>query len=346
MLALALFSLPGCGNDSGAEDIFGDGDGDGDGGTSGGDGDGDGDGAGDGDGDGDGTGDGDGDGDGDGGVIFDVGGGDGDGDGDGGSGDGCESIDVLFIVDISASMMEEQENLAANFPDFITVLDAYVSQPDTASSYRIGVTNSSHNDDGSTMGMDGELASASLPLQGFGVQDCLDVAQPWIDGPAADVTEKFSCIAQRPVQEGLNNLSDFGHERPLMTTEIFLEKSTDGGVNSGFHQGAESMLVVVNLTDEDEDQDFTNTTPAATKAALDAFAGGEERYVAVTIAGPGPGSCDSDFGSAIEATHLKEFTDLVPNGYFGDICEGDLSQALEDALALITVSCDNFPPAG
>ena len=41
-----------------------------------------------------------------------------------------------------------------------------------------------------------------------------------------------------------------------------------------------------------------------------------------------------------------EFTDLVPNGYFGDICEGDLSQSLADALALITVSCDNFPPEG
>jgi hypothetical protein len=194
--------------------------------------------------------------------------------------------------------------------------------------------------------MDGELASTSLPLQGFGAQDCLDAESPWIDGPAADVVDKFSCIAQRPVQSGLNNLSDFGHERPLMSIESFLEKSADGGVNHDFHQGVDSMLVVVNLTDEDEDQEFTNTTPAATKAALDAFAGGEERYVAVTIAGPGPGSCDSDFGSAIEASVLAEFTDMVPNGFFGDICDGDLSLSLAEALELITVSCDNFPPEG
>jgi hypothetical protein len=100
--------------------------------------------------------------------------------------------------------------------------------------------------------------------------------------------------------------------------------------------------VIVNLTDEDEDQDYTDTTPAQTKAKLDVFAGGEERYVAVTIAGPM--ACESQFGEANDAVILQQFTDLVPNGMFGDICQGDLSQPLADALDLIQVSCDNLPP--
>jgi len=34
----------------------------------------------------------------------------------------------------------------------------------------------------------------------------------------------------------------------------------------------------------------------------------------------------------------------VPNGLMGDICDGDLTQALQDALELITFSCDTLPP--
>jgi hypothetical protein len=277
--------------------------------------------------------------------LFDVGG-DGDGDGDGGSGEGCAYIDVVFFVDISASMSEEQTNLAANFPAFVKVLDDYVAEDDDVLGYRLGVTNSSIIADGNTMGLDGELASSSLKLMGFGTEDCLDPNEPWIDGPGANVASDFSCIAQRPIPTGLNNLSDNGRERPLDALEFFLEKSGPNGVNEGFHQGEDSLLVIVNLTDEDDDAQYSTSNPAQAKAALDAFAQGEDRYVVVTIAGPGPGSCDSAFGSAIEAEILREFTDLVPNGSFGDICQGDLAQPLADALELITTSCNAFPPPG
>jgi hypothetical protein len=87
-----------------------------------GDGDGDGTGDGDGDGDGDGTGDGDGDGDCPEEGCLDVGtGGTGGGGGCGGDGS-CNMIDVLFVLDNSGTMGEEQANLAANFPLLITKL--------------------------------------------------------------------------------------------------------------------------------------------------------------------------------------------------------------------------------
>ena len=46
------------------------------------------------------------------------------------------SVDVLFVIDNSASMAEEQATLAANFASFIEVLE----RPEVAANYRIGVT--------------------------------------------------------------------------------------------------------------------------------------------------------------------------------------------------------------
>ncbi|MGH1346024.1 MAG: hypothetical protein ACRBN8_30955 [Nannocystales bacterium] len=275
--------------------------------------------------------------------LLDVGAPDGPGPKTGtGSDLGCEFIDVLFVVDISASMSQERANLAANFPGFVSVLDDYVEN-NGALGYRVGVTNSSINGTygscDTTMGLDGTLVSWGGGL--FEMGDCGTGGTPWLDGPAAGLSENFSCLAENPIPMA-NTLSDCGAERPLGTMERFIDKVAPGADNDGFYRGEESLLVVINLTDEDEDSTYTDTSPAQTKAALDAFAGGEERYVAVTIAGPV--DCESAFGSADEAAVLQEFTDLVPAGYFGNICEGDLADSLAQALELIQSSCDALPP--
>lgn len=98
---------------------------------------------GDGDGDGDADMDADTDGDGDGDSDAD---GDGDGDVDGDVSwptEGCTAVDILFVVDDSGSMSEEQSNLARNFPEFISRLEAYRTPADTQLDYRVGVTTSS-----------------------------------------------------------------------------------------------------------------------------------------------------------------------------------------------------------
>lgn len=259
----------------------------------------------------------------------------------GDSSEGCAFIDVLFVVDISASMHEEKANLAANFPMFVQVLDDYVVNDGNATGYRVGVTNSSVNFDydgcATTMGLDGALFAGSA-VSG----DCGTGGTPWLDGPAAGLADDFSCLGEQPIPG--NGGTDCGKERPLDVVEMFVEKAAPGDVNDGFYRGDESLLVIVNLTDEDDDADWTTTSPAQTKAALDQFAAGEDRYVVVTIAGPGPGTCESAFGEAAEATTLRAFTELVPNGLFGDICQGDLTIALADALELIQSSCDVLPP--
>ncbi|MCX4245953.1 hypothetical protein [Paraliomyxa miuraensis] len=255
--------------------------------------------------------------------------------------DGCTFIDVLFVVDISASMLQEKANLAANFPSFVQVLEDYIADPTSnATAYRLGVTNSSIVDNGtdqSTMGLDGEL------FDGSAMNDCGTGATPWLDGPDPDIVTNFNCLAPNPRSDCMS-CTDFGHERPLDAIEYFVDESAVGGVNEGFYRGDDALLVIVLLTDEDDDAAYTTTVPASTKAALDGFVGGEERYVVVTIAGPQNMGCNSAFGSASPAPLLHEFTGLVANGLMGDICQGDLAQPLADALALIQTSCDSLPP--
>jgi len=264
---------------------------------------------------------------------------DSDGDTDAQEYSGCDFMDILFIVDISASMMQEQDNLDDNFPAFIQVLDDYVAADDTFAEYRIGVTNSSINadwgDGPTTMGMDGALHDGDV----WG-GDCELGAMPWIDAPAVGVADKFSCVADNPIPPGGG--TDLGHEMPFYTLQMFGEKLTDGQANEGFYRKDEdSLLVIVILTDEDED-DFSPVTPAMAKANLDAIAGGEERYVVVTIAGPE--ACDSAFGSAADAVKLQEFTDLVPKRLLRKTsAKGIVSVALQDALQVMTVSCDELP---
>ena len=133
-----------------------------------------------------------------------------------------------------------------------------------------------------------------------------------------------------------------GHEMPLGTINLFAEKLAAGQPNEGFYvDDGETLLVIVIITDEDEDS-LSTATPAGTKAVLDSLTGGDDKYVVVTIAGID--ACESDFGSAIEAVVLKDFTYSVPNGVMGDICLGDLTPSLEEALSVMTVVCDEFPP--
>jgi hypothetical protein len=258
--------------------------------------------------------------------------------GHGEPGEGCKYLDLLFVVDISGSMKEEKDNLNANFPNFAQVLDDYVADPSKGVlGYRLGATNSSFQADGSTTGLDGALVNTGGQ---FGTDDCGTGGNYWLDGPAPNIAQNFTCLATNP-KACTNTCSDLGNERPIDAMMGFIDKHAPGQVNEGFYRGAESLLVIVTLTDED---DSSHMSPAGAKAALDAFTGGEERYVIVTVAGPQNSGCSSAFGNATAAPILHQFTNGVVHGLMGDICQGDLTQALQEALELIKFSCDTLPP--
>src|SRR5258705_5042941 len=69
---------------------------------------------------------------------------DGGGGGDDGVGTGtprqCNQMDILFVVDDSMSMKEEQTNLAANFPMFAKLLSSYTTPGGDKIDFRVAVT--------------------------------------------------------------------------------------------------------------------------------------------------------------------------------------------------------------
>jgi hypothetical protein len=56
---------------------------------------------------------------------------------------GCTKIDILFVIDNSASMDVEQENLTRNFPEFIRAIESYENEDGGRIDYRVGVTSTS-----------------------------------------------------------------------------------------------------------------------------------------------------------------------------------------------------------
>jgi len=305
--------------------------------------------AGDGDGDGDTTTAGDGDGD-------TTTAGDGDGDDSGGP-DGppppppppdevCDQIDIMFVIDDSGSMAQEQENLAANFPKFIDVLDGFVTEGGEPIDYRVALTSTGVSKSWSEelfpgipvnntqTGMDGAFVQAA---------DC-GMSRRWIEKADTDPATQFACAAQL----GTNGPAN---EMPLAALKQALENPT----NNGFSR-PDALLGIVILTDEDdcsrEDNNFSIPflgsfcesveAPSSYKSFLDGFTGGEGRWAIATIAGPS--NCSSEFGDAVAATRLLEFVGLAgATGVFSSICEGDLTNALNDALMTFDTACQNLP---
>lgn len=281
---------------------------------------------------------------------------------------GCDKFDILFVIDDSGSMSEEQANLATNFPRFITELDAFRTVDGRPLDYRLGVT---------TTGRDTTTIiefPPSFPVPPMSIVETgpagellmdsgCGMTRRWIERDDADVAGTFSCIAQ--VGTGGSSI-----EMPLHMLELSLTERVAEGTNAGFLR-EDALLAVVVLTDEDDCSRLDDpihlmlpdiTMPAAAAdvcdptapeiepltrflAAYDGVKGDRGRWAMAVIAGPGPGSCTSSFGDAIEASRLNEFLGLAgENTVFSSICEGDLATALTDALTTFDAACQSFPP--
>lgn len=273
--------------------------------------------------------------------------------GDNPKADECQKMDIVFVVDDSGSMSEEQTNLAANFPKFVKVLDAFKTKSGSTIDYRLAVT---------TTGRD---VRYKIELPGFGsfpsdekgdngafknTKSC-GATKRWVDKGDSDASGVFSCLAKA----GTKGPSI---EMPLRALDLAFNDRVADGTNQGFLR-EDALLAVVILTDEDDcsrvDNDFTyqgdgscETMPNATPipevvTMLDTAAKGPGRWATAVIAGDK--SCKSSFGEAAEAKRLKSFVAAAgKNGAFSSICDGDLSGALQKALDTFDAACKSFPP--
>ncbi len=248
-------------------------------------------------------------------------------------------MDLLFVIDNSGSMSQEQQNLIANFPMFISVLDA------SGLDYRVAVTTTARD---YTYSMFGGFQQSTDGESGEMIQpSSCNMTKRWIDKTDPNPSQSFACVAN----VGTSGSSD---EMPLgAIRDAFEDRMTDG-TNMGFRR-SDALLGVVVLTDE-EDCSYEQSVsfgftemlcenkmePVANyKAFLDSYAGGPSRWATAIIAGMGPGTCSSTFGNASEAARLIEFKNQVgPNAVMSSICDGDLSPALMQALDLFHSACD------
>lgn len=279
---------------------------------------------------------------------------------EGGPSMGCEKVDVLFVIDDSGSMSDEQDLLTAAFPDMAqTIDDTLVAQQGI--DYRIGVISSNITDDTMcVLGMCGpnylgrlQHAEARVP--------CSDVpAGKWIEGSegAAAVSDQFTCIASLNQAQDFNGFPEGGSEAPLEATRMALiDRVSDAEqYNLGFLRD-DALLVLVIVTDEDDQSVWMGATswslpfggPGAIAPVSDFFdmlvslkGGHPENLTAVAISGPQGGGGDTT------APRIHAFLNLAaPNAYWTDISGSDYSQPLQEALEVIEGSCEGFiPPAG
>jgi hypothetical protein len=264
--------------------------------------------------------------------------------------DECQKMDIVFVVDDSGSMAEEQNNLAANFPKFVSVLEQYRTKSGSKLDWRLAVTTT-----GRDLHYTISAGGFSLPTTEKGdngafrnKKEC-GVSKRWVENTDTNPSNEFSCLAKA-------GTSGPSIEMPLYALKLALNDRVKDGTNAGFLRD-DALLAVVILTDEDdcsrEDDNFTiqsdecstmaNVKPVADYAKmLDVAAKGPGRWASAVIAGEK--ACKSSFGDAAEAKRLKDFVALAgKNGSFSSICDGDLSKGLSKALETFDAACKSFP---
>ena len=276
----------------------------------------------------------------------------GDGGGDQPATGECRKMDLIFIVDDSGSMEQEQTNLASNFPMFASVLNSYTISTGETLDYRAAVTTTGVTASGvqtinlppfppmmvpwSQTGADGKFRQVS------------GMPRPWLERTDPNMATMFGQAAN----VGTNGP---GIEMQLRATELAIQPTT----NPGFLRD-DALLGVIILTDED-DCSFRTASgieisavdgcvgtagiPSAADflAPLDTIKGERGRWAAAVIAAQT--ACTSSFGDAVEGVRLKQFAQAGgTNVVFGDICAGNLQGALMQALDSFQAACENFPP--
>ncbi|MCL4228273.1 MAG: hypothetical protein KJZ91_27725 [Myxococcales bacterium] len=274
----------------------------------------------------------------------------GDGGGEQPASEQCRKMDIIFVIDDSGSMEQEQTNLRTNFPMFASVLNSYQISTGEQLDYRAAVTTTGVTASGTQVLP--PPFSTSLPFNQTGqdgrFRQVSGMTRPWLERDDPNMAQTFGQAAT----VGINGP---GLEMQLRAMELAIQPST----NPGFVRD-DALLGIVILTDED-DCSFRQSSgitinslegcvgtpgiPAPTEflSALDQVKGDRGRWAAAIIAGQT--SCTSSFGDAVEGVRLKQFQAASPgNVVFGDICAGNLQGALTQALDTFQAACDNFPP--
>jgi hypothetical protein len=210
--------------------------------------------------------------------------------------------DILFVVDSSGSMGDEQEELAANFERFISAFQ------DSSLDFHIGV-------------VDGAVEQEDR----WGRLVEVDGAR-WIDNQTADPVARFTTMANVGVD-------GFGEcEMALQQSFSALEsQSNPGRWNEGFYR-EDALLSVIVISDEDDHGDDGNQwTGMCDGIAVSEYIpwleqikgfGDADQVIFTGIVGDRPDGCSVDDNSAQYGAAYWEVIDALGGNFFS-ICSPD-----------------------
>lgn len=209
-------------------------------------------------------------------------------------------VDILFVVDNTGSMSEEQLALSEGFEAFVLAVE------DLSLAWQIGVV------------------TTSLEPDELGILH----GEPWIITPASG--DPVGALEQA-VDVGTDGADEAG----LAAMVAALTDPDAVEANRGFRR-PEAALHVVVLSDDDDDSDAVlgSDPVGAALLVLDAQAidqGPEARLSAVI--GDVPSGCRGHGGEAFPGTRYAEVADAT-GGVVASICEADLGDIVEELAGL------------
>jgi hypothetical protein len=240
----------------------------------------------------------------------------------------CRHVDLIIAVDGSSSMSEELTAMRTTvFPAFAQRLGTIGQGLDD---FRVGT-------------LDACPQPADYHTRGTGGSCNFSGGHVWIESSSPNMAAEFACVG---AIDTTNNTCTGNNddEQPASSAAASLEPPASTGANAGFSR-EEALLVVIAITDEDE-QPTPDKTAQEVYQRLIATKGGDVRRVVFLGIG-GSSSCQGVYGSAEQATKLKAIADLFTaanRGVWWDLCSGHLEDGLDKAFAIIETACSELPP--
>lgn len=267
----------------------------------------------------------------------------------------CQKVDVLFVIDNSGSMLDEQQNIVNSFPDFVSEMQAKLEDTE---SYHVGVVTS----DANAFNAGGCNMHGALVTRTGGTGSSNQTCAPYASGKnfmdeTDDLGQKFLCAGQ----VGTNGDGD---EEPMYALGQALSPGLNGAgaCNDGFIR-EDALLIVVIITDEEDDHEveacMQSPQPGSAgepgdwyNTVVGAKGGVEENIVVLALTGPVQPACpplekcEGGIDGAEVATRIVGFTEMFTYGSVGQICAPSYKQFFSDAIGTIDSACDNFTPPG
>ena len=262
---------------------------------------------------------------------------------------GCEKVDLLFIVDDSGSMADNQTNLVSSFPGFV---DSMEEKLGNVESYHVGVVTT----DEYIFNAQGCAKHGALVTQTGGQDASNQVCTPFASGKRFmtqddDLDSAFACAAK---------VGDSGYkaEKPMLAMQEALGDlmAGPGQCNEGFKRD-DALLVIVMITDEEDDnvgpQEFNkNGSPGDPDIWFENVVatqeGIEENIVVLSlVTPPQPNACPdnvNNWPTLFLGTRLTQFTEMFTYGFVGDVCAPNYGQFFDDAISVVEAACLGYEP--